>query len=137
MYHLQQVKREKDGFFEKALSAAHDHLGPIDATSKQYKYTFATVDSFSKFVWLYATITTSSEEVIRHLRSWSDVFGFPCRVISDRGSAFTSKVFQEFVVTTTSVLRGIRQIQRINRVIFTIISKLSQEEPAKWFEHTG
>lgn len=40
-----------------------DHLGPMDATSKQYRYILTMVDGFSKFVWHYPTRTTNTEEV--------------------------------------------------------------------------
>lgn len=68
-----------------------DHLGPMDAISKQYKYIFALVDGFSKFVWIYPTKTTGVDEVLNKLKCWRSVFGNPQRIISDRGSAFTSK----------------------------------------------
>jgi len=60
-----------------------DHLGPMDATGKQYKYIFAMVDSFTKFIWLSPTKTTSCEETLKK-------FGNPVRIVSDRGSAFTA-----------------------------------------------
>lgn len=65
---------KKEGFLnciEKGdlpLNTLHvDHLGPMDSTSKHYKYIFAMVDGFSKFVWLYPTKSTGAEEVIRRL----------------------------------------------------------------------
>lgn len=62
-----------------------DHVGPMDATSKQYRYLLTVVDGFSKFVWLYPTRTTNTEEVLRKLQNWSAIFGYPTRVITDRG----------------------------------------------------
>jgi len=35
-----------------------DHLGPMNATEKMYKYLLVVVDGFSKFVWIYPTKTT-------------------------------------------------------------------------------
>ena len=46
-----------------------DHLGPMDSTSKLYKYIFAVVDGFSKFVWLYPTKSTNAAEVVRNLKT--------------------------------------------------------------------
>ena len=119
-----------------------DHLGPMDSTSKHYKYIFAVVDGFSKFVWLYPVKTTGCEEVIRKLESWSEVFGEPSRLISDRGSAFTSGAFEEYtksnaiehVWTTTGVARGNGQVERVNRSKLSIISKLSADDTAKWYK---
>ncbi|XP_050339490.1 uncharacterized protein K02A2.6-like [Bactrocera neohumeralis] len=73
-----------------------DHLGTLDATSKSYKYIFAVVDGFSKYTWIYPTKTTETQEVVRHLESWVTIFGSPQRIISDKGTAYTSKMFKEF-----------------------------------------
>ncbi|XP_040175046.1 uncharacterized protein LOC120907873 [Anopheles arabiensis] len=95
----------KDGFLncidkgDTPLHTLHmDHVGPMDATAKQYKYVLTT---------------TSGEETLRKLEVWSSIFGNPARVISDRGSAFTSQIFSEHlkkngidhVVSTTGVPR--------------------------------
>jgi len=103
------------------LSTYHvDHLGPITMTSKLYKHLFVIVDGFSKFVWIYPTKTTNTKEVLEKLRSQQKVFGNPCRIISDRGSAFTSDDFQnycreeniEHILITTGVSRGNGQVER-------------------------
>jgi len=60
-----------------------DHLGPLESTSKKYKYIFAVIDSFTKFCWLYPTKTTASNEVIMKLHSQSVTFGNPVQIISD------------------------------------------------------
>ncbi|KAH8405575.1 hypothetical protein KR215_003217 [Drosophila sulfurigaster] len=140
---------KKEGFLYKIDKGAEplytvhvDHLGVMDVTIKQYKHIFAIVDGFTKFVWLYPTKTTSSEEVLQKLRNWSDVFGNPCRIISDRGSAFTSAAFESYVKengiehiwSTTGVPRGNGQVERVNRSILAIISKLSADKPDKWFK---
>lgn len=119
-----------------------DHLGPMDVTTKQYKFIFAMVDGFTKFVWLFTTKTTGCDEVLKKLEEWSNVFGLPSRIVSDRGAAFTSNAFTEYVksnaiehvLTTTGVARGNGQIERVNRSILSIISKLSAEDSSKWFK---
>jgi len=99
---------------EVPLDTYHiDHLGPLPSTKKSYNHVFLIVDAFSKFVWLYATKTTSAAEVLGVLRKQSVVFGNPRRIISDRGAAFTSNDFQsycreeniEHVLITTGVPR--------------------------------
>lgn len=42
-----------------------DYLGPIPSTKKNYKHIFVVVDAFAKFVWLYPTTSTTSDEVRR------------------------------------------------------------------------
>lgn len=118
-----------------------DHLGPMDATTKKYKHIFAVVDGFSKFVWLYPTKSTGVDEVLAKIEQWCKVFGNPARIVSDKGPAFTSNAFAEFckkekidhVQITTGVPRGNGQIERVNRTILSVISKLSWGSPEKWY----
>uniref|UniRef100_W8CD04 RNA-directed DNA polymerase n=1 Tax=Ceratitis capitata TaxID=7213 RepID=W8CD04_CERCA len=122
-----------------------DHLGPMDATTKKYKYILAMTDAFSKFIWLFPTKTTSTEEVVAKLAVWVDTYGYPQRIISDRGAAFTSKSFEEFckegnvehILITTGVPRGNGQIERSNRTILAVIAKLSADDTTKWFKYVG
>ena len=37
-----------------------DHLGPLDITNKNYNYILAIINSFTKFVWLYPTKSTTA-----------------------------------------------------------------------------
>ena len=63
--------------------------------------------------------------------------------MSDRGTAFTSHEFHgyckeeniEHVLTTTGVPRGNGQVERINRTLIPIITKLSAPKPAEWFKY--
>ena len=111
-------------------------------TSKKYKYILTVIDAFSKYVWIYPTKTLSTAEVIRKLRDQQQYFGNPKRIISDRGTAFTSGNFQEFceqegiehVLITTGVPRGNGQAERMNRIIIEVLKKLSAETPEKWYK---
>ncbi|GFW87733.1 transposon Ty3-I Gag-Pol polyprotein [Trichonephila clavipes] len=73
-----------------------DHLGPPATTSKKYKHVFAVIDAFSKFTWLYPTRSTDAAEVINRLENQRHVFGNPARIITDKGSAFTSSAFEDY-----------------------------------------
>lgn len=129
---------------ELPLDTFHvDHLGPQPTTRKSYKHIFAVIDAFTKYVWLYATKTTSAAEVIDKLKKQSFIFGNPRRIISDRGSAFTSKEFEDYcateniehVLTTTGVPRANGQIERVNRVLIPLLAKLSDPKKEEWFKH--
>lgn len=128
---------------EGPLNTYHiDHLGPMPSTSKLYRHIFVVIDSFSKFCWLYCTKSTTSQEVIKCLEQQQKVFGNPLRIISDRGTAFTSEEFQTYcrteniqhVLITAGVPRSNGQVERINRVIIPILTKLSLNEPTKWYK---
>jgi len=128
---------------EVPLSTHVDHLGPMTATSKLYKYLFVVVDGFSKFVWMYPTKTTNAKEVIDRLKNQQRIFGNQRRIISDRSSAFTSSDFRdycseeniEYILITTGVPRGNGQVERINRIIIPVLTKLTHDHPDKWYRY--
>ncbi|XP_050339660.1 uncharacterized protein LOC126765957 [Bactrocera neohumeralis] len=108
-----------------------------------YKYIFAVIDAFTKFSWLYPTKSTSAKEVISKLMTQSINFGNPVKIISDRGSAFTSDEFKEYcrsenikhVKITTGLPRANGQIERLNSSIIAVLSKLSIEDATKWYRY--
>lgn len=128
---------------ELPLDTYHiDHRGLLPSTRKNYKYIFPVI-AFTKFVWLYATKTTNAAEVINKLKKQSATFGNPQRIISDRGTAFTSKEFTEYcaeenishILTTTRVPRANEQIERVNRVLITSLTKLADPKREEWFRY--
>ncbi|GFV02693.1 hypothetical protein TNCV_2743661 [Trichonephila clavipes] len=120
-----------------------DHLGPLATSSKNYKFILAVIDSFTKFVWLYPTKTTSTSEVIKKLDIQKTTFGNPRFRITDRGTTFTSDEFHTYCseqkITlyhiTTGLPRANGQVERINRTIIPVLSKMSEDDPTKWFKH--
>lgn len=116
-----------------------DHLGPLETTNKNYNHIFAVIDSFTKFVWLYPVKSTTSKEVISKLELQKAIFGNPMQIISDKGSAFTSHEYQDYcrnegikaICITTGLPRANGQIERLNRTIIPVISKLAMEDPTK------
>jgi len=120
-----------------------DHLGPLDTTNKSYNHILAIINSFTKFVWLYPTKSTT-REVISKLDMQKQIFGNPKRITTDKGRAFTSQEFKDYceieeiqyLTITTGLLRA-RQVERLNTTIIAILSKLSIEDPTKWYNHVG
>lgn len=114
------------------------HLGPLETTNKKYKYIFAVIDSFTKFPGLYPTKSTDAAEVISKLDSKKSIFGNSSRIISDRGSAFTYHAFTDYckneniqhILVTTGFPRANGQIERLNTVIISVLSKLSIDNPS-------
>ncbi|XP_058978630.1 putative mediator of RNA polymerase II transcription subunit 26 [Musca domestica] len=109
----------------------------MEYTHKQYNDILVVVDAFTKFVWLYPTKSTGTNEVIDKLCKQSSVFGNPQKVITDRGTAFTSKQFDEYCKTqgiqhlliSTGVPRGNGQVERMHRIIIPMLAKLCVESP--------
>lgn len=129
---------------EAPLDTYHiDHLGPMVQTRRLYKHLFVVVDAFTNFVWIYPTKSTTVKEVLDKLKFQQQTFGNPRRIISDKGSAFTSDEFTtycndekiEHIKTTTGMPRANGQVERINRVIIAALTKMSIEDPTKWYKH--
>lgn len=101
------------------------------------------VDAFAKFVWLYATRSMTSAEVIDRLRKQSSIFVNPRRIVSDRGMTFTSKEFDtycreegiEHTLTMTDIPRANGQVERVNRTLIPLLTKLSAPKPCEWYRH--
>lgn len=140
---------KKEGFLhpiskqEGPLHTYHiDHLGPIPSTNKNYKYILAVIDDFSKFAWLYPTKSTTSKETVSCLLKQQKTFGNPTRIITDKGTAFTANEFEDYcteegiihVTITTGVPRGNGQVERLNRTIISVLTKLSSDDPTKWYK---
>lgn len=131
---------------EEPMDTWHlDHLGPLASTSKQYEHILTIVDAFAKFTWLFPVKKTTTEETIRKLEVVADVFGYPRRIITDRGAAFTSGAFRKYCGdhnielhhVTTGVPRGNGQVERMHRVIISSLAKLSAEHPEQWYRHVN
>lgn len=129
---------------DKPLDTYHiDHLGPMVATCKMYTYLFVVIDGFTKMVWIFPTKTTNAKEVVDKMQLLQQHFGNPRRVVIDRGTAFTSNEFQQYceeekierVKITTGMPRGNGQVERINRSIIPVLTKLSLDDPSKWYKH--
>lgn len=112
-----------------------DHLGPLPNTKNKKKHIFLVIDGFTKFVKLYAVKSTQTSEVISCLESYFSHYSRPIKLISDRGSCFTSGDFEEFIKNqdiqhiknATSSPQSNGQIERINRVITPMFSKEADE----------
>lgn len=148
---LAERKRGKqEGFLntidkgEVPLDTYHiDHLGPLPSTKKSYKHIFVVIDAFSKFVWFYATKSTGTNEVLDKLSKQASIFGNPRRIISDRGTAFTSHEFLDYcsgeniehVLITAGIPRANGQVERVNRTLIPLLTKLADPKKDEWYKY--
>ncbi|GFT66478.1 hypothetical protein TNCV_2966731 [Trichonephila clavipes] len=141
---------KKEGFLNTIskesipLSTYHvDFIGPLPSTNKSYQHIFTVVDAFTKFTWLYPVKTVSAESALEKLKQQQKTFGNPIRIISDRGSAFTSKLFNDYcdeeniqhLQIATGVPRGNGQVERIHRTLIPVLTKLSLDDSTKWYKY--
>ncbi|GFU62460.1 transposon Ty3-I Gag-Pol polyprotein [Trichonephila clavipes] len=86
---------------------------------------------------------TDAAEVINRLENQRHVFRNPARIITDKGSAFTSSAFEVYckkqnilhISITTGLPRSNGQIEKQNSTIISVLSKLSVDDPEKWYSH--
>ncbi|GFX05767.1 retrovirus-related Pol polyprotein from transposon 17.6 [Trichonephila clavipes] len=141
---------KKEGFLNPIskesipLSTYHvDFIGPLPSTNKSYQHIFTVVDAFIKFTWLYPVKTVSAESALEKLKQQQKTFCNPIRIISDRGSAFTSKLFNDYcdeeniqhLQIATGVPRGNGQVERIHRTLIPVLTKLSLDDSTKWYKY--
>lgn len=117
-----------------------DHLGPIDKRRLLKQHLLVTVDSFTKFIKLYAIKTTSSKETINYLRQCFEHYSRPETIVTDRDSCFTSTEFESFlkdqgikhVKVTTGSPQANGQVERINRTLTPMLAKLSDDSAGNY-----
>ncbi|GFX90887.1 hypothetical protein TNCV_3167181 [Trichonephila clavipes] len=143
---------KKEGFFNPIskenipLSTHHiDFIGPLLSTNKSYQHIFTVVDAFTKFTWLYPVKTVSAESSLEKLKQHQKTFGSPIRMISNRGSVLTSKLFNDYcdeenikhLQIATGVPRGNGQVERIDRSLIPVLTKLSLDDSTKWYKYVN
>jgi transposase InsO family protein len=116
-----------------------DHLGQF-CKSGGKTYIFAIIDGFTKFVWLEAVASANARGVITALNRFSQVFGYPVRIVSDRGTAFTCREFKDYcvelgikhVLNAVASPRANGQVERLNRTILSSLTAHLGEEQKGW-----
>lgn len=96
-------------------------------------------DNLTKYVHLYPCKTTDATGVIRILKKFCDDRGIQERIISDRGTCFTSRAFQEFcreqeiahTLNSTRHPQTNGQVERANRTILPLLS-MSTTDQRRW-----
>ena len=114
---------------------------PFPRSSKRNKHVFVLIDAFTKYAIIKAVPSTATEHVVKILADISANFGMPERIISDRGTCFTSKQFQRYcndnvIKNTLIAVRTPRANGQVERMKRTILSMLlpSTDQTRKWDE---
>lgn len=97
------------------------------------KHILHVIDGFTKYDKMYPVISTSTREVIACLEKYFEYYGRPRRIITDRGTCFTSLEFtaklQEWniehvkIAVTSPQANG--QVERMNRTVKAMLSKVT------------
>ncbi|KYB25917.1 hypothetical protein TcasGA2_TC034104 [Tribolium castaneum] len=120
-----------------------DHLGPFPSSKTGNKYVCAIIDGFSKYTVLKALPDVGAEGTLSFLKEFVSNYGKPNKIISDRGTAFISKLFEKFcgdceiqhVKIATASPRSNGQVEKVNDVIITCLSTSTDDiEGSDWDE---
>lgn len=138
---------KKEGFLklvekgDKPFHTIHiDHYGPLNKTVGQFRHIFVIVDAFSKFITLYPVRTVKTKEVCSKLKEYFSYYSKPLRIVSDRGTCYTSEMFKEFcsehdiqhVLIASGSPQANGQVERYNRTIKAMLSKMMHEKGQNW-----
>lgn len=113
-----------------------DHCGPFPMSKKKNQYVLAIIDSFTKYIFLKPVKDCRSKTTIQVLEEYFSLFGVPRRIITDRGTSFTSQEFKRYISEkgTSHILNAVAtprangQIERYNR---TFVEALKCENYGK------
>lgn len=113
-----------------------DHLGPYIKSTQGNAYIIVIIDNLTKYVKLYAVKNTSAQSLLKVMRIFVLMFGVPRRVITDRGTAYTSRQFEMYCTE-----QGIRhslisvrhpqsngQVERVNGTLIPLLQVTAETE---------
>jgi len=118
-----------------------DHVGPFETSRKHNRFLVVIVDAFTKFVIIEAVKSQKACYVTRIITDLMYLFGVPTRIISDRGTAFTSQAFRTFcsthgikqVLNAVATPRANGQCERYNRTIVQALATTTAGwDPRDW-----
>ncbi|KAF0715916.1 Uncharacterized protein FWK35_00034425 [Aphis craccivora] len=116
-----------------------DHLGPFETSAAENRYLFVLEDNLTKFTHLYPCRSTDTASVLNRLDKFCEMRGMPDRIISDRVTCFTGKVFKTYcesrgikhTLNSTKHPQANGQFERVNRTSLPMLSILCDDQ-AHW-----
>lgn len=113
-----------------------DHLGPYVRSKSGNAYIIVIIDNLTKYVKLFSVKDTGARTLIKAIKSFVLMFGLPKRIISDRGTAYTSRQFEEYCkeMGIKHSLISVRhpqsngQVERVNRTLVPLLQVTAETE---------
>ncbi|UYV65505.1 hypothetical protein LAZ67_3004542, partial [Cordylochernes scorpioides] len=124
---------------KRPFSIVHmDHVGPFVRSTRGNQELLVIVDNLTRFVRLSPVRNTSTQNVLKVMKSFVNDFELPDKIISDRGSCFTSRQFEEFcrgngihhTLNSTKHPQGNGMVERVNRTVLSTIA-IGIEDPRR------
>lgn len=107
-----------------------DCTGPFSQTSEGYKYILLVVDGFTKFTLLKPLKGLTAQELVPLIRETITLFGTPRKIITDRGTNFSSRqiisLFRNLQIEHHMIATGTpRGNGQVERYVATVIDMLN------------
>lgn len=114
-----------------------DHCGPFPISKKKNCHILVIIDAFTKFIFVKPVKSVKTSITIQIFEDYFSLFGVPRRVISDRGTCFTSKEFSDFInkkgikhiLNAVASPRANGQVERYNRTIVDALTAANHDKP--------
>ena len=120
---------------------AIDILGELITTKRGHRYILVVSDRYSKLVRTVPLQKFTAAHIAQaFVQHWVFVYGPPVRLLSDNGTQFTARFFQNIcrilgirnVFTTTYHPQANGQVERFNRTLTSALRKYVGEHPKDW-----
>ena len=125
---------------------AIDVLGPLPETKNGYKYVLVITDRFSKLTQAVPLKNVDAYTcAVQFVQHWIFKYGPPARLLSDNGTNFLAKFFQEVcrtlgtanVFTTAYHPETNGQAERYNRTLLNMLRHYVGDHQDDWDRYTG
>ena len=117
-----------------------DIVGPLPKSKSGYQYLLTVIDRSTRFPEVIPVRSIKSQIILRHLMDFFSKFGLPREIQSDRGTNFTSRIFEERLKEL-----GIRHnlsaayhpesqgvLERLHSTLKSMLTKYCHDCPEEW-----
>jgi Integrase zinc binding domain/Integrase core domain len=120
-----------------------DHMGPLARTGRGNQHVLVAIDHLTKWVEIEAVSDTTANRTVEFLLNRICLrHGFPRVVLSDRGTAFTARVFEEFCeewgiqhrMSAPEHPQTNGLVERMNKTIGPILASYVNKSHTNWDE---
>ncbi|UYV78553.1 hypothetical protein LAZ67_16001984 [Cordylochernes scorpioides] len=121
---------------KRPFSIVHmDHVGPFVRSTKGNQELLVIVDNLTRFVRLNPVRNTSTQNVLKVMKSFVNDFGLPDKIISDRGEGMVERVNRTVLSTIATSIEDPRRkdwdlkIKEVERDLNNAVNKTTNKTP--------